>query len=218
MPKPAPLVSEPMPGGAPPAASITTIGDVVDEVSAIQPGPDQEWVLRTGAATSIPVRALEGYATAAFLISNAQPDCHLGWNTLAAIGAVETGHAGGALTDEGIAEPAIIGVPLDGSNGPQEPDTDRGGYDSDTAWDRVVGPLQFTPAAWSSFGVDADGDGAANPQDIDDAALTAAFRLCQYGDLATTEGWDSALHAYNPSNDYIEAVRGRAAEYAASAD
>ena len=38
--------------------------------------------------------------------------------------------------------------------------------------------MQFIPSTWSVVGVDGDGDGKRNPQDIDDAALATAVYLC----------------------------------------
>ena len=40
-------------------------------------------------------------------------------------------------------------------------DSDAGQFDSDSEWDRAVGPMQFIPSTWSVVGVDADGDGTA---------------------------------------------------------
>ena len=86
--------------------------------------------------------------------------------------------------------PGIYGIPLNGSNKTAEIlDTDAGQYDNDTTYDRAVGPMQFIPSTWSVVGVDADGDGVRNPQDIDDAALGTAVYLCSGSDdLATDAG------------------------------
>ena len=49
--------------------------------------------------------------------------------------------------------------------------------------------MQFIPSTWAVVGVDADGDGERNPQDIDDAALAAAVYLCSGNeDLSTDAG------------------------------
>jgi membrane-bound lytic murein transglycosylase B len=50
---------------------------------------------------------------------------------------------------------------------------DAGAWDSDTVWDRAVGPMQFIPDTWQRWGADGNGDGAAGPNNLDDAALAA---------------------------------------------
>ena len=67
-------------------------------------------------------------------------------------------------------------------------DTDAGQYDADAKYDRAVGPMQFIPSTWSVVGVDADGDGKRNPQDIDDAALATAVYLCSGDDDLSDRG------------------------------
>ena len=97
---------------------------------------------------------------------------------------------GNTLDDNGLATPGIFGVALNGANRTTEiVDTDAGQFDNDAAYDRAVGPMQFIPSTWSVVGVDADGDGVRNPQDIDDAALGTAVYLCSGSDdLGTDAG------------------------------
>lgn len=62
---------------------------------------DAGWLARTAAQTGIPARALQAYAAAAGAANVATPGCGIGWNTLAAIGWIESGHGthgGGELT------------------------------------------------------------------------------------------------------------------------
>ncbi len=74
--------------------------------------------------------------------------------------------------------------------------------------------MQFIPETWSRWGVDANGDGVADPDNIDDATLSAGRYLCDRGgDLTTAEGWTRALMAYNLSGEYLALVRDRAAAY-----
>jgi hypothetical protein len=71
-------------------------------------------------STGIPVRALEGYRAAASLVSSADPACHIDWALVAGIGRVESNHArfgGNQLDAAGVAQPGIIGMALNGSNG-----------------------------------------------------------------------------------------------------
>ena len=74
--------------------------------------------------------------------------------------------------------------------------------------------MQFIPTSWARFGRDANGDGVANPNQIDDAALSAANLLCSGRDLATADGWTEAIRSYNNSQDYVNKVRDAAANYA----
>lgn len=119
------------------------------------------------------------------------------------------------IDDNGYVLPAIIGVPLDGSPGFAEiKDTDQGKMDGDKEYDRAVGPMQFIPTSWEKYGRDANGDGVADPNQIDDAALSAANLLCDGRDLATAEGWKQAIGSYNSSDEYLANVRNAAASYA----
>jgi hypothetical protein len=67
--------------------------------------------------------------------------------------------------------------------------------------------MQFLPSTWSVVGVDADGDGVRNPQDIDDAALGTAVYLCSGSDdLGTDAGRHAAVYRYNHSPSYVDMV------------
>ncbi|WP_165688045.1 lytic transglycosylase domain-containing protein, partial [Mycobacteroides abscessus] len=90
--------------------------------------------------------------------------------------------------------------------------------DGDANQDRAMGPMQFIPETWRIYGVRAAGDGEPSPDNIDDAALSAAGYLCSRGgDLSTTDGWIKALWAYNMSDVYAEQVRDWATAYAKGA-
>lgn len=117
-------------------------------------------------------------------------------------------HGGNTLDAQGVARPGIFGPPLNGGDGTSRiSDTDAGQFDSDAVWDRAVGPMQFIPSTWSVVGVDADGDGQRNPQDIDDAALATAVYLCSGDDdLGTTAGQQAAVYRYNHSQPYVDLV------------
>ena len=179
---------------------------------------DATWIQDTAQATGISERALSAYTAASLTIQHDYPDCHLGWNTLAAIGYVETRHGtiyGAQLNDDGVAVPAIIGPALDGGKFKGIPDSDQGELDGDTTSDRAVGPMQFIPQTWEIYGRDGNGDGVADPQHIDDAALSAAALLCaRGGDLTTTDNWIRAVHAYNQSIEYNHKVVDAANYYA----
>ena len=210
--------SAPIPEGVPPPA-----GDPVPAIDTYAKGrPADQLHDRASArapALGIPVTALEAYAYAARVAEVENPKCRLKWTTLAGIGQVESHHGtynGASIAPNGDVSPPIRGVQLDGTDGNQHiADTDKGKLDGDPDLDRAMGPMQIIPETWELYGVDANNDGVANPDNIDDAALTAAGYLCWRGkDLSTADGWMDALHAYNHSNQYARLVRDWATAYA----
>jgi hypothetical protein len=182
--------------------------------------PLNAWALRVAGNTDIPVRALRAYAIADLVMRAQEPACRISWATLAGIGRIESHHGEygeAVLGEDGRTSPPIIGIPLDGSPGVKAiGDTDGGRLDGDTTWDRAVGPMQFIPGTWVRYAMRANGDGSpADPQNIDDAALTAARYLCSSGtDLATGEGWWRAVMRYNESVEYGRNVYSGADAYA----
>lgn len=207
----------PIPPGIPPAA-----GTPVPTVDLTAPGRTStqlfDWAQGINEQMNIPFAALAAYGNAAETMRQTRPDCNLAWTTLAGIGHVETRHGrygGSSINDEGYAVPPIIGVKLDGSPGFADiPDTDGGALDGDTEHDRAVGPMQFIPESWAKYGRDANGDGRADPNQIDDAAVAAARLLCiTGGDLSQAEGWQQGVLAYNASQEYVMDVRDAAAAY-----
>jgi membrane-bound lytic murein transglycosylase B len=198
---------------------------VAPEEGATQPAPlgisaDPAWTSRTAGATGIPARALHAYATAALVVGVEQPSCGIGWNTLAGIGAIESGHGshgGAVLRADGYPDPPIRGIALDGTQSAEIRDTDGGRWDGDTVWDRAVGPMQFIPDTWERWGADANGDGAADPNQIDDAALAAARYLCHGGEMTSVEGWRAAIFSYNNLESYVNDVATTANVYASRA-
>jgi membrane-bound lytic murein transglycosylase B len=190
--------------------------------TANQPTSLTDWANRISGATGIPEPALWAYGNAELAVRTTSPGCHLTWATLAGIGRVESGNGqfGGAhLLPDGEESAPVIGVPLDGTGGVQDiPDSDHGRYDGDPVHDRAVGPMQFLPSTWLTYGADAIGNGAPDPENIDDAALAAAHYLCVGGrDMGTASGWWSGLTSYNDSAVYGQKVFGLADSYAREA-
>ncbi|MEV6629766.1 murein transglycosylase [Actinoplanes sp. NPDC051470] len=182
----------------------------------------QGWAQGVGTRVGIPVVAVQAYGYAELIAAKMTPNCHLSWTTLAAIAKVESGHGsanGSVLNADGTVVPPIYGLPLDGKGGRQSiPDTDKGVLDADTSFDRAIGPLQFIPATWTLMTarkeVDADNSGAADPNDIDDASMAAAFYLCQSGrDLSKADAWWDAILTYNAVRPYAQKVFDAANEY-----
>jgi membrane-bound lytic murein transglycosylase B len=214
---------------APRTATAATGESTAGSRAAALPSPldrvDHAWAARAAAATGISDRAFLAYASADLTIEAEQPGCGLGWNTLAAIGTVESAngtYGGATLLASGYTSKPIIGVPLDGGKFGGErvaaiPDTDNGRLDGDTRWDHAVGPFQFLPSTWAKWGADGNGDGIASPNQIDDAALAAARYLCASGTVTTAAGWRAAVFSYNHSDAYVNDVAVIANRYAAEA-
>lgn len=206
------------PSAAPDPASRTV--DQGPSRSATRPLVDQAWLTRTSAAAGIPVAALRAYADAELVLRTEQPACHLSWNTLAGIGWVESQHGtvgGRTLGADGRSSQPILGPALDGAGGLAAIHSTGASapWHGDPVWEHAVGPLQFLASTWSRWGADGDGDGTADPGDIDDAALAAARYLCADGhDLATGAGWNAAVHSYNHDAAYVAAVSAAAGSYA----
>ncbi|HEU4392625.1 MAG TPA: lytic murein transglycosylase [Solirubrobacterales bacterium] len=73
------------------------------------------------------------------------------------------------------------------------------------------GWMQFMPETWAGYGVDASGDGVADPYNPEDAIFAAANYLSASGMPADTYG---AIFAYNHADWYVADVLANAACYA----
>ncbi len=76
----------------------------------------------------------------------------------------------------------------------------------------ALGWMQFMPATWVRWGVDADGDGVANPWVAEDAVYAAARYLAAAGG---TRNVSRAIFAYNHAGWYVDRVLKLAAVYEA---
>ncbi|OMI37619.1 lytic transglycosylase domain-containing protein [Streptomyces sparsogenes] len=167
--------------------------------------------LPDGVATAeagIPATVLDAYKKAEAALKESKPGCNLPWQLLAAIGKVESGQArGGRVDAEGTTYSPILGPVLNGNGFARITDTDGGAYDGDTTHDRAVGPMQFIPSTWATWGRDGNGDGERNPNNIYDAALAAGAYLCANGrDLSVKAHLDQAILGYNHSQEYLATV------------
>lgn len=203
------LVAAPVARAAPTAEAAPAVAGV--------PQVDRRWLRRTARAAGLSETALDAYARAEL---SAPASCGLGWTTLAGIGWVESQHGtlgGRTLGTDGHSSSRILGPALDGV-GPvaairASPETTA--YHGNPEWDHAVGPMQFIPTTWETWGTDGDGDGVSDPNDLDDAALAAAAYLCTgERDLTTGEGWTAGVLSYNNSSDYVAAVHSAATAYA----
>jgi len=75
------------------------------------------------------------------------------------------------------------------------------------------GWMQFMPASWKAFGVDANDDGRKDPNDPEDAIFAAARYLDEHG---AKDDLRKALFAYNHAGWYVDSVLIRAERIASS--
>ncbi len=201
----------------PPAVAPAPVVRRAATTAAGGPVIDQRWLDRTAAAGGVSPVALRAYARAELL---APRGCGLGWTTLAGIGWVESQHGslgGRTLGEDGRSSSPILGPALDGTNGFRaiRATAQSSRWHGDPTWDHAFGPMQFIPSTWATWAADGDGDGTADPLDLDDAALAAARYLCAGDrDLRTGSGWSAGVLSYNNSRAYLDAVRSAATSYA----
>jgi murein DD-endopeptidase MepM/ murein hydrolase activator NlpD len=203
-------------GGA--ACFMTVSVATVSLIAAAVSGDDAPAAV---ASESLGINAavLSAYLQSSARAGDVYPGCSVPWTVLAAVGRIESGHAGGRIvTSDGQVDPLILGPVLDGSLPGTRPipDTDGGRFDGDARWDRALGPMQILPGNWLRIGQDGNDDGVQDPQNLYDAGLTAALLLCRGaggGDLTDPAKLQAALHAYNPSGPYVEEVKGWVSYY-----
>jgi Ca2+-binding RTX toxin-like protein len=74
----------------------------------------------------------------------------------------------------------------------------------------AIGWTQFMPATWAAYGMDADGDGKADPYNSVDAVYSSARYLRASG---APGSWRKALFAYNHDTSYVNIVLARSKKY-----
>jgi cell wall-associated NlpC family hydrolase len=111
----------------------------------------------------------------------------LPWQVLAGIGTVESGNG----------------------------QSDAEGVHSGANFAGAEGPMQFEPATFAEYAVNADPGQPLTPYDPQDAIWTAARMLCANGARGgTTAGIRQAVYAYNHATWYVSEVLAWAAKYA----
>ena len=139
----------------------------------------------TGAPTALAMSGIPADYLAWYMAA-AKTCPGLPWSVLAGIGEVESSHGRSAL-------PGV-----------------RSGSNSAGA----EGPMQFEPATFAQFAVNADPGQPLSPYDPADAIYTAAAMLCDNGaSSGTAAGIKRAIFAYNHSWAYVGDVLSWAARY-----
>ncbi len=205
------------------SARIEQLGDQVTQLDAdiveATTARDSARLGATISGTDISTVAMDAYWRAAQMYALVDPSCGVSWSVLAGIGRTETNHGtyrGATVGNDGVVRPPIFGPELDGSNAfAIVRDSDAGRLDGTANTDRAVGPMQFLPSTWRTVGLDADGDGTADPHDLYDAAASAADYLCRSGPgLSDPARLRAAVLTYNRSQEYADLVLERADSYA----
>lgn len=196
------------------SATATSTATPTPERPAAQLAP---WAKIHAVPYEIPEIALESYAYAASAMDRSAPGCHIGWPTLAAIGAIASDHGsaeGATLSKDAAVAPALRGLTREHMQLRTVADTDGGRFDGDLHQDVPMGPMQIMPSVWEQWSVSARNGAAPSPDNLDDAALSVARLLCAAGgDLSVPEGWAKAVGAVDSAPDFVSAVHDRAAEY-----
>lgn len=174
-----------------------------------KPGTSVDLPVTGSAESGIPASILAAYKKTQQTVAGTDAACRLPWQLLAAIGKVESGQArGGRVDAQGTTLSPILGPALNGQGFALIKDTDNGAYDGDSTHDRAVGPMQFIPSTWETWGQDGNGDGRKDPNNIYDAALAAGRYLCAGSrDLSIAADLDRAVLSYNHSDEYLRTVR-----------
>ncbi|WP_406449017.1 lytic murein transglycosylase [Streptomyces sp. NBC_00876] len=180
-----------------------------------KPGTSVNLPVTGSAESGIPASILAAYKKTQRTVAGTDAACRLPWQLLAAIGKVESGQArGGRVDAQGTTLSPILGPALNGQGFALIKDTDNGAYDGDRTHDRAVGPMQFIPSTWETWGQDGNGDGRKDPNNIYDAALAAGRYLCAGSrDLSLAADLDRAVLSYNHSDEYLRTVRSWFAYY-----
>lgn len=211
----APAAPEIVPAPAAEAPVLVSPAPAPEPKPAPQPAPLPDGPL------GIPGINFAAYKAAEHIMAERNPGCGISWQQIAGIGRVESSHANGGKADDrgNLLEP-IIGLPLNGSLPGQAViwDTDGGALDGDPVYDRAVGPTQFIPTTWKQYGIDGNGDGVADPQNLFDAAASTANYLCDGTDMRNLASATRAILRYNNSMAYVANVAAWSLAYSTGID
>jgi Transglycosylase SLT domain len=124
-------------------------------------------------------------------------------------------YVGAARTCPGLPWTVLAGIGTVESDNGQSP---LPGVESGRNYAGAEGPMQFLPATFAQYAVDADPGQPVTPYDPADAIYAAAAMLCAAGARGgSTAGIEQAVFAYNHASWYVAEVMAKAASYDAPA-
>jgi cell wall-associated NlpC family hydrolase len=198
-------------------ATLARSNATFDQIAAPtrEAGATLESELAAAGATGLTAPAYSAAVAAAEKITSDTPDCPIQPAVLAAFGRVmsNNGQADRVTTND----LGRTSAPLRGLTATPTPDTDQGTIDGSAIDDRRVGPMQLTPAIWSQFGADGDGDATANPDSLFDGALTVGRTMCARSvDPRSSDSLSAAVGGLTTNSAQAAAIMGTARHLARS--
>ena len=175
------------------AAIITAFPLLIIVLATASPGAPAQ-----AASPSVGIGGLGGEPSA--LAKTSIPVGYLAW------------YIGAAQTCQGLPWPVLAGIGKVESDHGQ---SNLPGVHTGANAAGAEGPMQFLPATFGEFAVDADPAQPVSPYDPADAIYTAARMLCADGARGgSPAGIDRAIFAYNHASWYVTEVLSWAARYA----
>lgn len=125
----------------------------------------------------VPQPLTDATIAASSAVTQLVPTCKIDAAFLLGVAKTESGSYWDRIGEDGVMRPPLYATePMRGG------DTDNGRLDGRTDRDFAVGAFQFGPQYWDGnggkYGIDGSGDGIEDPQNVYDAALAAAWSLC----------------------------------------
>lgn len=103
-----------------------------------------------------------------------------------------------------MAAGARFGIPWQLIEAVHEVESGKSGSTTTRSYAGAQGPMQFMPGTWRAYGVDGDGDGTADANNVVDAIYGGANLLASSG--AAEGDFQSALFNYNHAQWYVTKV------------
>ncbi|WP_138997758.1 hypothetical protein [Rhodococcus zopfii] len=186
----------PAPIAVPRGPATTPTGNPADPLAQFPPdvtvppgGPSP--VLAAEGPLAVPELVYYAYRAAEMQLQIDTPGCGLQWNLIAAVGRLESGHAGGGRTDV----LGTLSTPKVSPNG-------------------ELGPLQLPAAVWEQHSADGNADGHADPQNVFDQSLAAGHWMCaNEADLREPDGRTRAVALFDTRPEYLKNVEAWSAAY-----